>query len=178
MKSLSLKFALFLAAFLPPFILLAQDYNFRFDKITSENIKIEKGLSVNSVNCILQDNKGFMWFGTWDGLNKFDGYKFIVYKANEFENNNELCNQTVRSLLQDKEGNIWIGTEGGLNKFEVQTQKFTQYKRKITDKSSLSNDTVRSIFEDSFQNLWVGTQNGLNLLNKQTGKFIQFFSNP
>ena len=64
----------------------SQNNTFRFDKITSENIKIEKGLSVNSVNCILQDTKGFMWFGTWDGLNKFDGYKFTVYKANEFEN--------------------------------------------------------------------------------------------
>jgi ligand-binding sensor domain-containing protein len=177
MKSLTLKFAFITAVCLYSCMLHAQDYNFRFDKITSENIKVEKGLSVNSVNCILQDNNGFMWFGTWDGLNRYDGYKFIVYKASEFENNNELSNQTVRSLLQDKEGDIWIGTEGGLTKYEVQTKKFTQYKRKIIDKYSLSNDTVRSIFEDSFGNLWVGTQNGLNLLNKQTGTFFQFFSN-
>jgi len=183
MKYLFLRFfnySFFALAIINLFItsVFAQDNTFRFDKITSENIKIEKGLSVNSVNCILQDNKGFMWFGTWDGLNKFDGYKFIVYKANEFEKNNELCNQTVLSLFLDKDGNIWIGTEGGLNKFEVLTQKFTQYKHKITDKSSLSNDTVKSIFKDSYGNLWIGTQNGLNLLNEITGKFTHFLSNP
>jgi len=106
----------------------SQDNTYRFDKITSENIKIEKGLSVNSVNCILQDTKGYMWFGTWDGLNKFDGYTFTVYKADEVEKDNGLSNQTIHALFQDKEGNIWIGTEEGLNKFERNKQTFTQYK--------------------------------------------------
>ena len=144
----------------------SQNNTFRFDKITSENIKIEKGLSVNSVNCILQDTKGFMWFGTWDGLNKFDGYKFTVYKANEFENNNDLCNQTVHALFEDKDSNIWIGTEGGLNKFQRKTQTFTQFKHHIIDKTSISNDTILSVLEDSHGNFWIGTQNGLNLFNK------------
>ena len=156
----------------------AQNNTFRFDKITSENIKIEKGLSVNSVNCILQDTKGFIWFGTWDGLNKFDGYKFTVYKANEFEKNNELCNQTVRALFEDKDSNLWIGTEGGLNKFQRKSQIFTQYKHHITDKTSLSNDTILSILEDSHGNFWIGTQNGLNLFNKQSGKVIRILNNP
>ena len=156
--------------------LSAQDNSFRFDKITSENIKIEKGLSVNSVNCLIQDNTGYMWFGTWDGLNKFDGYKFTVYKANEFEKENELSNQFIHALFQDKDGNIWIGTEEGLNKFQPFKQSFKQYKHKPGDKTSLSNDSVWSICEDSGGNIWVGTQNGLNMLDKETGNFTQYFS--
>ncbi|HNW98309.1 MAG TPA: two-component regulator propeller domain-containing protein [Bacteroidales bacterium] len=179
MKLFYLRLALLiLAVIVLPLMSYTQQSNFRFDKITSENIKIEKGLSVNTVHCILQDDKGYMWFGTWDGLNKFDGYKFTVYKANELEGNNELCNQTVRSLYKDKNGNIWIGTEGGLNKLDIRTKKFFQYKHNVIDKYSLSNDTVRVIFEDSFGILWIGTQNGLNVFDKQTGNFFQFYSNP
>ena len=155
---------------------VAQDNTFRFDKITSENIKIEKGLSVNSVSCMIQDNIGFMWFGTWDGLNKFDGYKFTVYKANEFEKETELSNQFIHALFLDKDGNIWIGTEEGLNKFQPYKQSFTQYRHKPGDKTSLSNDSIWSICEDSNGNLWVGTQNGLNMMDKATGKFTQYFS--
>ena len=155
---------------------LAQDISFRFDKITSENIKIEKGLSVNAVNCILQDKVGYMWFGTWDGLNKFDGYKFTVYKANEFAKENELSNQFIHAIFQDKEGNIWIGTEKGLNKFQYDKQTFSQYKRKPGNINCLSNDTVWTIYKDSYNNFWVGTQNGLNLLDEKTGKFTQFLS--
>ncbi len=152
----------------------AQDISFRFDKITSENIKIEKGLSVNAVSCILQDNIGYMWFGTWDGLNKFDGYKFIVYKANEFAKNNELSNQFIHAIYQDKEGNIWIGTENGLNKFQYNKQTFIQFKHNYGNTNCLSSDTVWSIYEDSYDKLWIGTHNGLNLFDKKTGKFIQF----
>ena len=168
---------------IPPCLLLffsfftnAQNYNFRFDKITSENIKIEKGLSVNSVYCMLQDKTGYMWFGTWDGLNKFDGYKFTVYKANYLEKDDQLSNQTVRALCEDKEGNLWIGTEEGLNKFQKKQQVFTRYNYNIKEKSSISNDTILSILEDSNGNIWVGTQNGLNLFNKQDGTFIKYFS--
>jgi two-component system sensor histidine kinase ChiS len=172
----------YIIAFFIAFLLyvnsFAQDYNFRFDKITSENIKIEKGLSVNSVNCIAQDNTGYMWFGTWDGLNKFDGYNFTVYKANDLGKDDDLSNQTVHSLFLDKEGNLWVGTEGGLNEFLGSKQSFVQFKHKPGDKTSLSNDTVWSVFEDSNNNLWVGTQNGLNLLDKLSGKVTQFFPNP
>lgn len=178
MKSLPLKFLLITAVCLPPFILCAQDYNFRFDKITSENIKTEKGLSVNGVNCIAQDLYGYMWFGTWDGLNKFDGYKFTVFKPNDAGQNTDLSNQTIRSLLVDKEGTLWVGTEVGINKYQREQQTFKQYKRVAGSKTSLSNDTARVLFEDSFGNIWVGTQNGLNLLDKKKGTFVQYTNIP
>jgi len=156
----------------------AQQNIFRFDKISSENIKIEKGLSVNSVNCIMQDYIGYMWFGTWDGLNKFDGYKFTVYKATDFNKNNELSNQWVHSLFQDKQGNIWIGTDDGLNKYDPFKQLFTQYRHKANDITSLSNDTIWSIYQDSNDNLWIGTQNGLNTIDTKTGIFTHYYSKP
>lgn len=177
MKSLILKIAFSLAAIAAiPCIVFAQDYNFRFDRITSENIKIEKGLSVNSVNCITQDQYGYMWFGTWDGLNKFDGYKFTVFKSNYSSQNTDLSNQTVHALLVDEDGVLWIGTEEGLNKFEREKQTFIQYKHIPGIKTSLSNDTIWSIYEDSKGSLWVGTQNGLNLFDKKSGTFKQVFN--
>lgn len=178
MKSPLLNLAFIINLCLFPFILPAQDYNFRFDKITSENIKTEKGLSVNSVNCITQDSYGYMWFGTWDGLNKFDGYKFTVFKPNFFEKNTDLSNQTIHSMLVDKEGTLWVGTEEGINKFQRETQTFIQYKHSAGNKTSLSNDTVWSIYEDSNGNLWVGTQNGLNLFDKANGTFKATYNNP
>jgi two-component system, sensor histidine kinase ChiS len=178
MKTLSLKYALSLAAFMLPLFLHAQNYNFRFDIITSENTKVEKGLSVNGVSCITQDLYGYMWFGTWDGLNKFDGYKFTVFKSNELGKNTDLSNQTIRSLLVDKEGTLWVGTEEGINKYEREKQTFQHFKHVPSSKSSLSNDTVRVMYEDSYGNIWVGTQNGLNLFNKTSGTFTLFSNVP
>jgi len=126
----------------------------------------------------MQDNAGFMWFGTWDGLNKFDGYKFTVYKATDFDKNNELSNQWIHALYQDKQGNIWIGTDDGLNKYDPIAQKFTQYRHAEGDRSTLSNDTVWSLFQDSNGNIWVGTQKGLNIVDAKTGQFTHFASNP
>ena len=80
--------------------------NFKFDRITSEKIKIERGLSQNTVFCINQDQKGYMWFGTWDGLNKFDGYDFTVFKHNFNDDDGSISDQTIRVIYFDKSGTL------------------------------------------------------------------------
>lgn len=167
----------FILVFCCSFSLVAQDNNIRFERITSEIFKIEKGLSVNSINCILQDSQGYMWFGTWDGLNKYDGYTFKVYRSNYLEEDNQLTNQTIQALYKDHKGNIWIGTAFGLNKYDYKRHAFIQY-YSDTKRGSLSNDTIWTIFEDSYNNLWIGTQRGLNIYNPKTENFTSFLHDP
>ena len=93
-----------------------------FDVITSENTFQQKGLSANSVNSIIQDSYGYFWFGTWDGLNKFDGYNFTIYTRAE-----GLCNETVHAVIEADDGNIWVGTDDGLNCLERATGKIITY---------------------------------------------------
>ncbi|MDD5571362.1 MAG: two-component regulator propeller domain-containing protein [Bacteroidales bacterium] len=164
------------------FLLLIVSYNnvfpqydrMRFERISSEKIKIERGLSVNTVFCINQDKRGYIWIGTWDGLNKFDGYDFMVYKL-EFAEDNELSNQTINVIYTDNSGFIWLGTNKGLSRFDNRTQKFIHYNHSKTNKNSISSDTVYSIIEDKNNNLWVGTQNGLNLFHRTENWFEHFF---
>src|SRR2546430_15252888 len=75
---------------------------------------IEQGLSNNSVRCIYQDHKGFMWFGTYDGLNRYDGYGFKVFR-NKFNNPASLVNNWVNAIAEDHNGNSWIGTRQGIS---------------------------------------------------------------
>ena len=89
----------------------AQDYNFK-------HISINDGLSQNAVFAIIKDSKGFMWFGTKDGLNRYDGYNFVIYQHNPFDTTT-LSAGYITSLFEDSRGLIWVGTyDGGLNVFD------------------------------------------------------------
>jgi PAS domain S-box-containing protein len=142
-------------------------------------LRVDDGLSQSCVLAILQDSKGLIWFGTQDGLNKYDGYNFTVYKYNE-QNPKSLSDNFILSLYEDKSGTIWIGTQsGGLNKFDRQTEQFTHYTYDPKSITSLGNDTVLSIYEDKFGVLWVGTDGGgLNRFNRETEQFIHYTHNP
>src|SRR4051794_29079206 len=97
------------------FFAAAQKQYVKFDHLSTD-----AGLSHSNVTSILQDSRGFMWFGTEDGLNKYDGYKFIVYK-NDPQKNNSLNNNHVNDIIEDNNGDLWIATsEGGLNKYDRQ----------------------------------------------------------
>jgi len=91
---------------LPP-SLLAQNRPVKFERLS-----LEQGLSQSSVYCLLQDRQGFMWFGTQDGLNKYDGYRFTVYKHDVLDSNS-LSNNCVNSIYEDRAGTLWIGTQDG-----------------------------------------------------------------
>lgn len=149
------------------------------DPIIFESFSIKHGLSSNNVTWILQDTKGFLWIGTEDGLNRYDGYTFKVYR-NKRGDNNSLSNNFIWSLCEDKNGMLWIGTDGGgLNKFNPATEKFERFAYDEKNNNSLSSDIVQNVFIDSKNNLWISTWGGgLNLYDRKTNTFKRFRYNP
>jgi ligand-binding sensor domain-containing protein len=146
--------------------------------VAFEHISIEQGLSQSSVFSVFQDSKGFLWFGTLDGLNKYDGYTFTVYKSDP-RDTNTLSNNTIVRIFEDTDGYLWIGTlGGGLNRFDEATDRFIRYRHDPKNPRSLSNDNVRSIMQDSRGRLWIGTNNGLNRYDPETGTFQHIYSDP
>ncbi len=162
----------FLLAFFMIPCLWAQQEDLRFERLT-----VEDGLSHNSVYCILQDRLGFMWFGTGDGFNKFDGYEFQVYKY-DLEKPNTRTGRYVFSMLEDRYGKIWIGTGGGLSSFDPETEQFTHYQHDPDDSDSLADDQVWSLFEDRDGQLWVGSFGGLSLFDRKNNRFIHYKHSP
>ena len=140
------------------------------------HITAEQGLSMGVVNCVLQDSRGFMWFGTQDGLNKYDGYNITIYKHNPLDSNS-LSNNFINALYEDKSGILWIGTDGGgLESYSLISGKYRHYSNVKNDASSLSNNKVRAVMEDADGAIWVATDEGLNMLDKKTGKFTRYLN--
>lgn len=135
------------------------------------------GLSQNTVLCALQDRRGFMWFGTQDGLNRFDGYSFRVFKHDP-DNANSLSENWIWSIYEDRRGYLWIATfGGGANRFDPQTETFTVYRHAAQDSLSLSHDTVWAFAEDAQGALYIATNNGLNRFHAESETF-SYFSPP
>jgi len=133
-----------------------QDINLRFQHITSE-----QGLSQNTIGCMLQDSRGFMWFGTWNGLDRYDGYNFLVFKSENQEGG--LSNNFIYSICEDKAGNIWAGTKNGLNRIDHQTNSITTFYHNVNDLNSLSGNIINALYCDQQGSIWVGTaSNGLD----------------
>lgn len=136
------------------------------------------GLSQSTVVAIVKDKMGFMWFGTQDGLNRYDGYNFKVYRHKP-NDTTSLRRSHITSVYEDMEGNLWVGTlNGSLSLLDRQHDKFINYKV-MTDKTEgLSQRTVTSMYEDKQNNFWVGTYWKLNLLNRKTGSITQYGNVP
>ena len=150
-----------------------QNLDKRFHHIT-----IEEGLSQSSVQAILQDSRGFMWFGTEDGLNRYDGYNFTIYKTIA-GNPNSLSDNNITALFEDSKERIWIGTQsGGLALYDRKKDSFTTFTGVDDDEQwqTLSSNTIWTIAEDHEGLIWVGTSFGLNLLDSETGRFHRIFS--
>lgn len=150
----------------------AQSKDLSFQYLTTTD-----GLSQNSVLDIVQDHKGFMWFATEDGLNKFDGYNFTIYK-NTPSDPHSLSNNNIRTLLEDKRHNLWIGTSVGLNLYDRDKDKFLVFKASDDDTTSLKSSYIEAIFEDSNGDIWIGSPKGLFKFNKKSGTFKQFTHDP
>lgn len=134
------------------------------------NLSLENGLSQITITCIHQDTKGYMWFGTRNGLNRFDGYSFDVFTY-DVEDDQTISDNHILCIAEDAKGNLWIGTNNGLNYLDLSTNKFKRYYNKGNDPSSLSNNSVYSIYFDEKERLWVGTSYGLDLYNTQNDSF-------
>lgn len=152
--------------------LLAHSQN---QQIRFAHIGPNEGLSQSNVTCVLQDIRGLMWFGTQDGLNKYDGYQLKVYK-NDKKNATSINNNFIKSIVQDKKGNMWVGTwGGGLNRFDRATEQFIHYVHDKNNANSLSNDFVSTLYIDSNDNIWIGTESGgLNKFNYTTNQFTLY----
>lgn len=144
--------------------------------INFERISIEDGLSESTTFSIIQDHLGFMWFGTNDGLNKYDGYTFTVFKPIPGDSTS-LSGNRIFKLYLDSQNKLWVGTDNGLNCFIAETNTFKRYMYSSADTNSLSNNYISEIFEDSRGNFWVGTNNGLNKLDRATGKIKRYMAN-
>lgn len=125
----------------------------------------DQGLSQSDVNAIFQDQKGFMWFGTHDGLNKYDGYKFTVYKPNSAQEN-AISSNLIWKITDDISGDLWIGTTGGgLNHFDLKSEKFTSFQNNPKDKKSIIGNYISTLFRDSYNRLWIATTEGVNYID-------------
>ncbi len=105
-------------------------------EITFNHVSIEDGLSQSTINCAFQDHRGFMWFGTQDGLNSFDGYNFVIYRHDPTDSTS-ISNNWIQSIFEDRTGSLWVGTGSGLNLYDPRTKTFSAFKNDPKDSSSL-----------------------------------------
>lgn len=144
-----------------------QHYYFR-------TLDIRNGLSQNTVNAIIQDRHGFMWFGTKDGLNRFDGLSFRLFKREE----TNLGNNFITALYEDEKGNIWVGTDVGVYIYNPLLEKFTSFDFK-SDCGSLIKHAITLISGDGKGNIWISADSdGLFCYNMHSGKLFNYLSDP
>lgn len=164
--------------------------SFRKDNLQVLSIGVHDGLSQSSVKCIIQDRKGYLWFGTANGLNRYDGYNFLVF-ANDPLDSSTISDNGILSLYEDRVGNLWVGTSGGvLNKYDRKRGTFTRIHLNRQLKSLFdfienyydlplpfsrnSDNSITAITEDKLGNLWIGTWGkGLVKYNPDNGVIKQ-----
>ncbi|WP_430934621.1 hybrid sensor histidine kinase/response regulator transcription factor [Saccharicrinis sp. 156] len=131
-----------------------------------------EGLSQNDVNCIFQDSRGFIWIGTNDGLNRYDGYQFKIYRKQPRQKNG-LVGNIIQSITEDNEGNLWIGTsDNGVCKFNVTNNQFTSFSNTVENPNLLHTNRIVRVKADQYQNIWVLTHRGLNVIKVTNNKIV------
>lgn len=147
---------MYLTLFLSTWNLSAQKKPLIFNNYASE-----QGLSQNSVTAIVQDKFGFIWLGTENGLNKFDGYQITTY-FHDIDNENSISSGDINDIAVDEYNRLWIATGGGLNCYNQKSETFYSYTANDNDSLSISGNIINCVFIDSDNYLWVGTRKGLN----------------
>src|SRR6201987_339528 len=132
------------------------------------------GLSQGYVTAILQDRRGFMWFATRDGLNRYDGNTFVVYKNNP-NDPASLSSNFIQALMEDDHGDLWIATNTGVNRFDPTIERFSRYLHDPNNPNSIGGAYVTSIVRDNRGYIWLGTEaSGLDKLDPKTGTFTHY----
>jgi hypothetical protein len=134
--------------------------DFKFTHLTTND-----GLSQGYVVDILQDRRGFMWFATRDGLDRYDGYTFVVYKHDP-NDPGSLSSNSLQDLIEDDEGYLWVATSTGVNRFDPRTERCTRYLHDADNPDTLGGASVKSVVQDGRGYLWFGTEDsGLDKLD-------------
>ncbi|CAH8281415.1 signal transduction histidine kinase [Mariniflexile fucanivorans] len=143
--------------FIITFLSVLSFYTAVSQTINFEHYNEDSGLSQNSIRHIVQDKHGFLWLGTFSGLNRFDGYEFKSYLSTS--EGNTLKNDDITDLELDEDSNhLWIGTRKGLTLLELDTYKFTTFLTKKGNRNSLQDEEIRSVYVDKHKRIWVGTK--------------------
>ena len=141
-------------------------------------INMKDGLSQGTVLDMVQDKQGFMWFATQDGLNRYDGYTFEVFRFDP-QNSNSLSHNYINNIFQDSNGFLWLATRKGLNRFDPRTNEFVRFLHNNQDPYSIGDNLVIAINEDHLGHIWVGSQeHGLSVYNPISKRFIHYRHDP
>lgn len=148
---------------------LAQQLPFQFDHVT-----VKDGLSQSQAYCFFQDSYGYLWIGTQDGLNRYNGSSFKVYKNDPFDSTT-ITHNWIWSITEDRHGDLWLGTFQGLCKYIRSQDQFVQYHHKLNDTTSISGNRTNFVLRDNKDRIWVSVWgSGLNLYDEATNTFKQF----
>ena len=145
------------------------------DKINFNNLSTNNGLTSDLITYIYQDSIGYMWIGTKDGLNQYNGNMVVQYTY-QYGNEKSLTSPCITSINEDDSGNIWVGTDSGLNIINRNEDKVIRIESGEQNEDMLSNYVITSIYKDSYGVMWVGTTNGLNRYDEKNNKFIKYYS--
>ncbi len=146
-----------------------------FSQYNFVNFSEEQGLSSNQATCILKDSDGFIWIGTKNGLNRFDGTEFMTF-YNSPGDSSSLSENYILTLYQDKYGFIWVGTYNeGISELNTETMEFRNYTNNTYDSTSISEGFCKLIFEDDLGNLWIAvSDHGIDLFNRENKSFKNY----
>jgi len=141
--------------------------------IMFEHITANEGLPDNNIMTIAQDHLGFLWFGTWNGLVRYDGNEF---KTNlpKFNSPNSISSRIITCILEDKQGRLWIGTSDGLNQYQFESEDFVQIRISDNNPHEKKDERINALHEDSHGNIWIGGSSGLKKLDPNTLTFTHY----
>ena len=148
---------LFILGFLAVMLQLSGQEN----RYVFSHLNVNDGLSQNQINCIYRDSKGFVWFGTNAGLNRFDGLSFEVFSEEKSENGS-IKNSTINAIAEDRNGDLWIGTGNGVTVLNCKTYQFKEFDyRSLSPYSCGDIYYINALTADAEGNIWIGTNNGV-----------------
>ena len=138
-----------------------------------EQLSVDQGLSSNTVRAIIQDQRGYIWAGTNEGLDVYDGYSFTKYPLDLADTLHTLV-ESITELYEDRSGTVWVGSRGGLLKIDTQTGSATPFFHDPDSLASLSHNNIFEIVETEPGVLWIGTEHGASRLNVDTGHIVRY----